>query len=142
MYTDSHTKPKNLKFHMIILTCLVYVINTAVMLFMRIHVDYFTMFNGADFTTVFQIGMVFGLICVAGYLYVPGPHLKRMFTFGYMLPLTGTSMISINALYSIQKGVTGEAWTWLMMGALVLLLAVSFGASYRIMTYTLESERG
>jgi hypothetical protein len=142
MYTHLTTTPKNLKIQMIILTCAVYLINSVIMLLMHSHVNYLTLFKGVDFTTIFQVGLVFGLVCLAGYLYVPSVHLKQVFTLGYMLPLTGTSFMSINALYSIQKGMTGDAWTWLFLGVLIFLLAVSFGACYRILAYTLQPQEG
>ena len=142
MYTHAILTPKNLKVQMIVLTAVVYLINSLIMLSIHHHASYEKMFDGVDFVTVFQVGLVFGLICIAGYLYVPGPHYKQIFTLGYMLPLTGTSLISINVLYSIQKGLDKDVTAWLLMGVLVFLLTVSFGASYRILTYTLKDQRG
>lgn len=129
---SSQLDSKSLKIQMISLTVLVYAINALIIVMMRGFEDFTALFKNVDFIAIFQLGLVFGLACVAGYLYVPGLKLKQVFTFGYMLPLTGTSMISIAAIYFSQLNMNAATGLWVLMALLLVLLAFSFGSCYRV----------
>lgn len=127
---------KFLKIQMLAATIAVYVINTLVILMLKGGPGFDTLFAGVDFIAVFQLGLVFGLACIIGYIYVPSVKLKQTFNIGFMLPLTGTSMITIAVVYFLQQLMPSTLGMWMLIGLLLALLAFSFGTVYRIAEFT------
>lgn len=120
-----------LRQQMLIMAAAVYLLN-AVFVFLLSGLEaYKTLYQGVDMTSAFTLGLVFSLCALFGTFHAHSRATLQLLTFAYMLPLTGTSMITMAVLYFTQQRMAGSLALWCMMALVAMVLALSFGMWWR-----------
>lgn len=112
---------------MLVMAAAVYFFNAIFIVLLSGLAEYRQIFDGADMTAAFTLGLVFALSALYGTMHAHRRATLQLLTFAYMLPLTGTCMITMAALYMTQRHMSESYGIWVLMSLTAVLLAMSFG---------------
>lgn len=122
---------KVLKLQMLVLAGVVYFFNAMISLMLTGLEEFKLLYKGADFQTAFMLGLIFALFSLYGYVHARSRTIMQMFSFAYMLPLTGACLMTLSVLYYVQKPMTNTLGLWILMTFTGMLLALSFGMFWK-----------
>ncbi len=124
---------------MLIMAGAVYAFNAIFMFLLSSLSEYKAIYQGVDVTGSFTLGFLFALVALYGTMHVHNRTALQLLTFAYMLPLTGTCMITMTVLYLTQRHMDQSFGLWLLMGLVGALLAMSFGIWWKATEQNVKS---
>lgn len=122
---------KTIRLQMLGMAAAVYFINALIVFAVGNLKEYKELYKQADIASAFTLGLVFALFALYGYLHARNKTVLQVLTFAYMLPLTGTSMITMAILYFVQKSMSNGQGIWILMTFSAILLALSFAVCWK-----------